>query len=210
MRLKAFEEENKEIKEQNKEIKAQLADIKNAIVPIGNNNNNSTINSTMNANTIVNNYNITINPFGEETMDHIKIEELVELMKHYHIKSFIHLQNLIYDHPSNQNVRMLSSKNKRMEVFTGETWDTQHTNIVVDKMVQKTNELGFKVFTETPELNELDATEDYDHRIRKMLMNIACQKNKDYHTVRHATISRLETKKKRSIAAKNATRAVRE
>ena len=86
-KIKVLEEQTDKIKaleEENKQIKKQLADIKNAIVPVVSNNIGNNNNTTINTNTIVNNnYNITINPFGKETMDHIKIEDIVEHVKHY-------------------------------------------------------------------------------------------------------------------------------
>jgi hypothetical protein len=137
----------------------------------------------------------SINPFGKETMDHIKKEDVIEYLKQYRYR-FVDIFNLIYDWPENKNVRLLSIKNKLMEVYTGDKWDVRNSNEVTDAMIQKTNDLGCQVYHASDELQALDALEDNEYRIRKLMMRLGAKSNHDYYQIKGRVMAELCSKKK--------------
>jgi len=163
----------------------------------------SELNNTKAAHQTVINGNVTnliintpsINPFGKETMDHIKKEDVIEYLKQYRSR-FVDIFNLIYDWPENKNVRLLSIKNKLMEVYTGDKWDVRNSNEVTDAMIQKTNDLGCQVYHASDELQALDALEDNEYRIRKLMMRLGAKSNHDYYQIKGRVMAELCSKKK--------------
>lgn len=137
----------------------------------GNGNQINQTNQTINQTNI-----IVVNPFGQETTDHISDEEVTEYLKKYNT-CFVDFVNKIFGVPENNNVRLRSLKKKHMEIFDGDEWIVKCASEILSAMIQKTNDLGSKVYNASDELKELDATEPYEYRMRKMLISLGAQRN---------------------------------
>jgi hypothetical protein len=144
---------------------------------------------------------INLHPFGQERTDHITDEEIVAFLKQYK-SHFIDMMNRIYELPENQNVRMLSLKNKLAIVYTGgPEWAIRHSNEVVDAMIQKTNDLGCKVYHTSEELQKMDSSEEKEYAIRKLLTRIGSKENLDYYAIKSRVIADLYSKKRQQLTA---------
>jgi hypothetical protein len=209
---------NKQLTLQVQILQAQVADLKNnnQIIngPINNGpinnvpvNNGPINNGPVNNGNIINNITInqsiinqpTINPFGQETTDHINKDNLIEYIKQYRTH-FIDILNLIYEWPENKNVRLLSLKNKLMEVYTGDSWTVRNSTEIADAMIQRTNELGTKTYIASNLLQEMDASEENEYRIRKLLTRLGTKPNHDYYNIKNRIIADLYSKKRQLVS----------
>ena len=142
------------------------------------NGNGNQINQINQINQTINQTNIiVVNPFGQETMDHISDEEVTEYLKKYNTCFVDFVNKIYYGVPENNNVRLRSLKKKHMEIFDGDEWIVKCASEILSAMIQKTNDLGSKVYNASDELKELDATEPYEYRMRKMLISLGAQRN---------------------------------
>jgi hypothetical protein len=187
----------KQLTEQVQLLQLQFAELKN------NQSNSQIINNQTINNPVINNNIIInkpfINPFGQETTDHLNPDDLIEYIKQYRTR-FVDILNLIYEFPENKNVRLLSLKNKLIEVYTGDAWTVRNSTEIADAMIQKTNDLGTKTYNASKALQEMDATEENEYRIRKLLTRISVKQNLEYYNIKNRVIADLCCKKRQLLA----------
>lgn len=134
-----------------------------------------------------------INPFGEESFDHISEEKRVSCLKQL-TEGIYKLCKEIYVTPSNQNVRFHKNNKKLVQVYNGEKWDVHDSRDIAGKIVAKTCQLGQITY-----LNEANGLQKWDeenadggmYHVRHALTNCANPVKNEHHQFKRAVLAHL-------------------
>jgi hypothetical protein len=151
--------ENSEIKKENNELKRTIEELRKQIPS----NNINVVNSgsgTVNINQYIT-QNITIKNFGEETLDHISEQFLLNCI----MKESTGIRNLVekihfdQDVPENKNVRYKSTKRKIMEIVENNDWVAKDEKEVIRHMIRKACAILREYYYQDESLMERDEKE---------------------------------------------------
>lgn len=125
------------VKKENTQLKKQIEDLQKLITS----NNINIVNSASGVVTVNQNItqNITINNFGEESLDHISEQFLLNciMRETAGIRNLVEKIHFDKDLPENKNVRYKSIKRKVMEIVENDDWVTKDEKDVIKQMIRK-------------------------------------------------------------------------
>ena len=131
-------EMKKKINKMEKEIKEQT-ELLCKLVAHGTNNGGGVVyNTTNNTQNIFNqnNFNISINNFGEEDLSHITENFLKDIIFHMGNTAVVkYIQEVHFNNPCNTNIKMLDDKAKVMMIKRNNEWILDNKNLVLDGMI---------------------------------------------------------------------------
>jgi len=169
-------------------VKAQLSLIQQgsmqASTSVVNNTTNNIQNTTNNINNTTNNI-IVMRQFGNETHHHISDEFLARcVVKDLNgVKSLIEKIHFSEEAPENKNVRLKSSKRKKVEVFKGDNskWEVLSAIEATDTMINNGSRLLSAYFHNLDgPLDNIENNEELYERINKFLSEFPDKKSKLY------------------------------
>jgi hypothetical protein len=150
-------------------------------------NNNTTNNTTNNIQNTTNNINniIVLRNFGNETHHHISDEFLARcVVKDLNgVKSLIEKIHFSEEAPENKNVRLKSSKRKKVEVFKGDNskWEVLSAIEATETMINNGSRLLSAYFHNLDgPLDNIENNEELYERINKFLSEFPDKKSKLY------------------------------
>jgi hypothetical protein len=172
------------LKETVSSLQQQVTDLKQHSNNITNNIQQATIN---------NNFNITLNNFGNESYDHISDEFIKKCIMNNvsGVKSLIERIHFSDEAPENKNVRLKSSKNNLVEISNNDKWIVRDANEAMETMINKGCRIlnGYYYNPDSglldQDINELDA------RIQNFLLSIIDKNNKHYFALRRRILALL-------------------
>ena len=151
--LNISKQQNKDLLNEVKELKKRLRNIANNGVNIVNNGN-----GTVNVNII---QNATVKNFGEETMDHITNQFILNciMRESTGIRNFVEKLHFDHDVPENKNIRYKSTKRKIMEIVENNDWVAKDEKEVVRQIIRKACLKFREYYQQDEELIEKDETQ---------------------------------------------------
>lgn len=162
--------------------------------------NNTTINTTNNIQNTTNNTTnniIVLRAFGNETHHHISDEFLSRnILKELNgVKALIKEIHFSDEAPENKNVRLKSSKRKKVEVFKGDDskWEVVSANEATETMINNASKLmsAFYYNLDGP-LNDIEDNEEIHERINNFLIEFPDKKGMLYKNLANMIFSLIE------------------
>ena len=157
--------QNLQILHENPDNKKTLQKIKNIT-----NNNTNNINNTNNG--VINNINITINPFGKEDLSHITDDQYIRYMKDIFPGFLNFIKKIYYDDsmPSNQNMCIKNLRSNHGYIYQDNQWNAIKRDEMIDSLIKQKTKILNNKFNELEENNKTtdDLEEAFTHFISKM------------------------------------------
>jgi hypothetical protein len=155
-KIKVYELETKTNKIN--ELQGALKKLKNKnTIPIQNVTNNITNNNV--TNNIQNNIIININSFGNETIDHITLQDYKKYLNGF-FKGFLnYIEKVHFDDnvPENHNICIPNIKSKNMYVYENNDWILKEKNEIIDNLVTNKFNLLTNKYDELEEAGQINS-----------------------------------------------------
>jgi hypothetical protein len=164
--LKTIKKENINLRKENNEIKKENNELKTIIEELRKQIPSKNINVVNNGSgtVVVNQYitqNITIKNFGEETLDHISEQFLLNciMRETAGIRNLVEKIHFDQDVPGNNNIRYKSTKRKIMEIVENNDWVAKDEKEIIRQMIRKACSILREYYYQDESLMERDERE---------------------------------------------------
>lgn len=159
-----------DIKEMFKDLQENLSQQIQAALNANNTTNNNTQNNTMNNTSVI--QNISINNYGQETLDHLPLDFLTSCFMFKNMSSLT--ENIYFDKdcPKNHTIRLKSLKNNLVKVHDEGLWKTMNADVVLDEIVNKGHNILKNHYRKNTSLIEDDMSNDEIQEVLDWLQEI--------------------------------------
>jgi len=139
------------------------------------NNSNNTNNNNTNCN---NTTNITINKFGNENVDYITKEKIIQMIKAGPYACFPELLKMIYfnpDHKENSNIIIKNKKQSFVKVYSGNDWKFKDKRKALQYISDKTYNMTLNAYDDMKQDDPMERfIKNYDNgRLEKFFLSEA-------------------------------------
>lgn len=171
-------ETQEDLREQLRQMQEKLDLLMNTVKtnrPTTNSSNTTNIsNSTIN-------YNLQVNNFGNETMEHFPPDFLTDcvLQQNDGLKNFFAKLHFDQSVPENNNIRVKSTKQNLLECFTNGSWTPCDKNNTLDSMIRR----GYRVLW-SHFINNMDVPYDSEVVIQEYFMKLGSKADNMYYQLR--------------------------